>query len=815
MAEATNTNQEQLRAAKRGGIRRPRIYAIVLALIALSLIVGGAQLALLAGSLYYLLAGIALGVTAFLVWTGRREGVSLYGAIVVLTAAWAFWEVGFDPWALMPRIAAWLVVGSWMLLPAFRRRMDAAPIATPVARIANWPGFAGALLIAIGVGFAAHGTRPARSDPRFQNGIVAFPSGGVIAEATQNGEWREWGNDAAGTRFSSLTEITPDNIDQLEIAWRAPITIDPAAAVIGAEVTPIMVGGVLYSCNGLNEIFAHDAETGALKWQAQTAGEHGQKCRGVAYYETPDAPGLCARRIIAATGAATLVAFDAMTGAPCPEFGRNGSVDLLTGLNHGPAGYYFVTSAPAIVRGKIVLGGWVTDGQYWGEPSGVIRAFDAVTGELAWAWDMGRPDSTSAPPPGETYTPATPNSWAPISADETLGLVYLPTGNATPDYFGAQRRAFDDQYSSSVVALEAETGRLRWSFQTTHHDLWDYDVPAQPTLVDIARADGGVDHALIQSTKRGEVFVLDRATGHPLRRVEEMPTPQDGIVPEDRLSPTQPFSTGMPSFRAPDLIESDMWGVTPLDQLACRLRFRQARYEGPFTPPGLTPSISSPGQYGAMNWGGVSVDRDHGVMIVNTGKIAQYNRLLPRSEADAMGLRPAGDNESASHTGQAVSQTGTPYGAAIELFLSPIFVPCEAPPYGFISAVDLASGQLIWTRTIGSARDTGPLGLGSQLPLPLGTPMIGGSMTTRSGLVFIAATMDRTIRALDVRTGRTLWSRTLPNGGYATPMTYTSPRSGRQFVVIATGKGFLGGADSAELVAFALPRPAGAADVED
>jgi quinoprotein glucose dehydrogenase len=790
-----------------GRSRPPYIYAALLGAIALALLIGGAELLLLHGSPYYVIAGFALAVSAILLGFGRREGAWLYGAIFTVTVAWSFWEVGFDLWALMPRLAAWMIVGLWTLTPWFRRRLRGGMPIPGLSRVLTWPGFAIALLGAGTVGFALHQLGAARFDPRYQNGIADFPAQAPSAPDGQNGEWQEWGRDKAGTRFSPLTQITPDNIGGLEIAWKTPVGIDNAAATAGVEATPLMIGESLYTCNGMNEIFAIDAETGRMRWQVQTSGDKGHQCRGVAYYKVANATGPCAERIIAATGIGTLVALDTRTGRACPGFGRRGAVNLLEGLSRTYKDYYFVTSAPALIRGNIVVGGWVTDGQYWGEPSGVIRAFDAVTGKLAWAWDMGRPDRTGAPPAGQVYTPATPNSWAPISADETLGLVYLPTGNATPDYFGGRRRSFDDLYSSSVVALDAKTGRPRWAFQTTHHDVWDYDIASQPTLIDLLRPDGGMTHALIQPTKRGELFVLDRVTGRPLRRVEEKPVPQRGAVPEERISPTQPFSTGMPSFRPPDLVESDMWGVTPLDQLWCRLRFREARYEGPMTPPGLTPWISSPGTVGGMDWGSVSIDRDHGVMIVNSGKVAHYNRLLTRAQSDAMGLRPARDHESVSHAGGPVPQSGTPYGAAISFFLSPLYAPCEKPPYGFISAVDLASGRLIWSRPIGSARDTGPLGLGTGLPLPLGTPMIGGSITTRSGLVFMAATMDRTLRALDIRTGRTLWSSGLPHGGFSVPMTYISPKSGRQFVVLSTSSVYgLGRPDGAELVAFALPR---------
>ena len=357
------------------------------------------------------------------------------------------------------------------------------------------------------------------------------------------------------------------------------------------------------------------------------------------------------------------------------------------------------------------------------------------------------------------------------------------------------------------MALDAETGRPRWSFQTTHHDVWDYDVASQPVLVDLPKPDGGIERALIQTTKRGEVFLLDRVTGKPLHNVEERAVPQSSAVPEERLSATQPFSVGMPSFRSPDMTESGMWGLTPLDQLYCRIKFREARYEGPMTPPGLTPVIVSPGTLGGMNWGSASVDRDNGVMIVTTAKFAHYVRLITRADADRRNLQPSGDNQPLHNVGGPQPQLNTPYGVDVTLFVSPLFIPCESPPFGFISAVDLASGKLIWSHPIGSARDTGPLGFSLGLPIPLGTPLLGGgAITTRSGLTFAGATADRTIRAFDVRTGRELWQSYLPQQGFATPMTYISPKSGRQFLVIATSNAMnLEKPEGTSLVAFALP----------
>jgi quinoprotein glucose dehydrogenase len=781
------------------------LYGAVLFLIACTIIGGGGWLLLLKGSPYYLVLGIALLACAILTWRRRRTSIYLYGALLIVTIIWSLWEVGFTPWALMPRLVFLFVVGAWMLTPSFRRSMAPAP--ATVSRYTSGGAFIVGLVGAVLVGGIMHQFNPPAPDPRFQAGTGPFPElRRTTVAGMPAGDWRHWGNEQGGARFSPLQQITPANVDQLQLAWTAPLAHSKRGESSGLEVTPLMIGDTLFACNGANEIYAIDAETGAERWHVETAGNRGRNCRGVAYYRVPDATGVCAERILTATGSAALVALDARTGQRCAGFGQNGNVDLLDGLSQAPRQYYYVTSAPAIVRGNVVVGGWVSDGQYWGEPSGVVRAFDAVTGKLAWAWDMGRPERTGAPAPGETYTPATPNSWAPISADEQLGLVYLPTGNATPDYFGAQRRSFDDRYSSSIVALDAGTGRVRWSFQTVHHDLWDYDVASQPTLTDLPLPNGGTVPALLQLTKRGEVFLLDRTNGKPLHPVVERPVPQAGKAPEERLSPTQPFSTGLPSFRNPDVRETDMWGITPIDQLMCRITFKGARSEGTMTPPGPTPSISSPGYLGGMDWGGASIDVDRGVMIVNSAKLANHVQLVPRKEADKMGLKPITDEAKTADVGGLVAQAGTPYAAHPMPFLSALGVPCQAPPYGYLSAVDLVTGKLIWTRWLGDARDSGPLGLRAMLPLPLGTPTTGGSMTTRSGLVFIGATMDRGFRAFDEKTGKQLWRASLPAGAFATPMTYLSPRSGRQFIVVAAGGSHgLGQTDGARLMAYVLP----------
>jgi len=516
--------------------------------------------------------------------------------------------------------------------------------------------------------------------------------------------------------------------------------------------------------------------------------------------------GACAARIIINTVDARLIALDAGSGARCPDFGTNGEVSLLTGMGDVTPGYYYVTSAPTIAHDKIVLGGMVADNQYVGEPSGVIRAFDAITGKLAWGFDAGRPDRSTEPPAGETYTRATPNSWGPMSVDEKLRLVYVPTGAATPDFFGAFRRPFDEHYGDAVIALDIDTGQPRWTFQTTHHDLWDYDVASQPTLADFSSAQG-IRHALIQPTKRGELFILDRETGEPIFPVQERAAPSRGHAADDRISPTQPFSVGVPSFRGADLTEEGMWGITPLDQLWCRIRFREARYDGPLTPPGLTPAIEYPSDAGGMEWGGAAVDLDHGIVIVNTNHLPAYTRLLPRAEADKLGMKRFTSEYSDHGVRNGYPQEGTPYGVLKNAFLSPLQVPCTQPPFGRLSAMDLTTGKLIWTRAFGTARDIGPLGIPSGLPISVGLPNLGGGFVTRSGLLFIGATQDSYLRAYETATGKLLWQARLPAGGDATPMTYLSPASGRQFVVIAAGgNGAIAARMGDSIVAFALPK---------
>ncbi|NPD14900.1 membrane-bound PQQ-dependent dehydrogenase, glucose/quinate/shikimate family [Xinfangfangia sp. D13-10-4-6] len=805
------------------GGRAAKVFAVLLVLIGAAYIWGGGQLAALGGSLYFLLTGIAVVLSGLLVWRGNALGGWLYALVLASTWIWAISEVGVDFWTLLPRLMGPFLFGLFFLTPWYRRSVTSGPVS-----LAGGRAVAGALTAAIAGLFVWGGLA---GDPHETKAARALPQAlGSFAPPGVKGEWHNYGNDTGGTRFSNLTQITPANVKGLEVAWTYRTGDYPPAEGPNRrfQATPLKIGNALYFCTPRNDIVSLNPETGAENWRfnanVNLRGVTGSAaCRGVAYFETPSpdttqrnsaGEALCARRIIGPTVDARLLAVDAATGEPCTGFGENGQVNLLKGLGEVIPGYSYVSSAPQVIRGRVVIGGWVSDGQSVNEPSGVIRAFDATTGAFSWAFDMGDINNHTEPGEGEEYTRGTPNSWGPISADETLGLVYMPTGNATPDYWGSHRRDFDNRYSGSVLAINAETGALRWHFQTIHNDVWDMDVAAQPSLIDL-EIDGKTVPALVQLTKRGQNFVLNRETGEPIYRVEEKPAPQGGAEP-DYISKTQPYSVEMPEFSGmnPDkpfgVDEADMWGITPFDMMYCRIQFKKARWEGTLTPPGEDPVFFFPGSLGGNNWGSGSFDPERKILIANWNRVPMYLRLIPRPEADAMGLKAA-DGSPGTSVGGNVPQMGVPYAAGLAPFMSPLGAPCLAPPYGMVTAIDLTTKEVLWSRRSGTAEDSGVSVGGTKisapLPIPMGVPGLGGTMTTKSGLVFVAASGEQTLRAMDLATGDVIWKDRLPAGGNATPMTYLSEESGRQFVVIAAGGHNLMQTQPGDyVVAYALPK---------
>jgi quinoprotein glucose dehydrogenase len=754
------------------------LSAFLLLATGLAMALPGLYLAMLGGSLYYVFAGILISISAWLVFKRRDSGVILYWLVYLGTIVWSLAEVGLDGWALMPRLLFLGAGGLWLLIcvPLTRRPAWLRPTAIAVCVLLPC-----ALTLAMFL-------------PTSGSVTAATVAPAATIAGNEGGDWAHYGKSPYGTRYSALAQITPLNVAALKQAWvyHAGPPGSGRYAAPRLEMTPLMVDGFLYGCDAHSGAFALDPITGRQVWRhsvmldAATSGR--SVCRGVAYYRAPTPINECSARILLGTIDNHLIALDAKTGKACLSFGNKGSVDLSDGegLSRFAPGLINPTSPPTLVRGVAVIGSYVVDNQSIQAPPGVIRGYDAVTGALRWAFDPGRPALHTAPPPGQSYVASTPNSWAPFSGDQTLGLVFLPMGNGSPDMYGANRTPETDRFSSAVVALDVETGAVRWVFQTVHHDLWDYDLAAQPVLVDFPV--GNVTKpALIEATKTGQIFILDRRTGQPITKVEEKAVPAS-TIPGERASPTQPFSTGMPSFAGPRLTEQDMWGTTPFDQLYCRIQFRRARYEGFFTPLRLGPSIRTPGELGGIDWGSVSVDERHRILIVNSNVMADYDELISRQQADAEHLFAKNDPRKGMskplHRGAAMA--GTPYGAHLGAFLTGLGIPCQRPPYGFLSAIDLKTRKILWQRSIGDASNSGPFGLALGLPFQLGTPNIGSSLVTGGGLIFIAATQDKYFRAIDERDGRLLWRVRLPAGGHATPVTYLG-RDGYQYVLIAAG----------------------------
>ncbi|GAN53504.1 pyrroloquinoline quinone-dependent dehydrogenase [Tanticharoenia sakaeratensis] len=632
------------------------------------------------------------------------------------------------------------------------------------------------------------------------------------------GDWSAYGHDDDATRYSPLDQITPANVGQLQRAFIYHTGSKPAPGQQNkwaAETTPIKVGDGLYTCSAMNDMMKLDPATGKELWRFNAGVKYHSipytaACKSVVYYTSSTVPEgqPCHNRILEATLDERLIEVDADTGKACEAFGFHGQINLMQGMGESVPGFVSETAPPPIVNGVIVTNQEVLDGQRRWAPSGVIRGYDAETGKFDWAWDVNRPDDHNQPGPGEHYSRGTPNSWAAMTGDNALGLVYVPTGNSAADYYSAMRTDKENAVSSAIVAIDVKTGSPRWVFQTVHKDVWDYDMGSQPTKIDFPGPNGSTP-ALVVPTKRGQTFVLDRATGKPLLPVEERPAPTPGVVPGDVRSPTQPWSTGMPRLGFPPLKESDMWGMSPIDQLFCRIKYRKANYVGEFTPPSIDkPWIEYPGYNGGSDWGSMAYDAKTGILIANWNNTPMYDQLVTRKHADKLGLMPIDDpnfNPSGGGAEGNGAMADTPYGIVVTPFWDQYTgMMCNRPPYGAITAIDMHTRKVLWQTPLGTARANGPWGLPTYLPLNIGTPNNGGPMITAGGLVFVAAATDNMIRAIDMKTGKTVWSDVLPGGGQATPMTYEY--KGRQYVAImAGGHHFMMTPVSDDLVVYALP----------
>ena len=756
MTESTLTNAS----------RPPRITAIVIGIFAAALFWQGATLLGMGGTPYYVVAGLAMLVAAWDLFCGRPRGFVIFSGVLLLTLAWAVYESGSGFWTVGSRI--WIIglFAVWLCLPMIRRGLWPQPIPKLFSlRSVQLSAVASALVLG------------AMCVNQFSGTNVDFEPK-EYGPAQNASDWNAYGGNKAGTRYAPFETITADNVNKLKRAWEVRTGV--AGRFSG---TPLQIGDGIYLCTAQNVMISLDPDSGEERWRFDPKNETPPyslfgNCRGVTYYKLEDvADGAqCKERIFTATTDARLIAVDKDTGLPCEDFGNDGQISLLAGMGEVKPYYYFVTSPATVASGVLVVGGWVMDNQEVEEPSGVVRAYDPKTGKLAWAWDIGREGNTQMPPDGESYTRGTPNVWSLTSADDELGLVYLPTGNATPDYFGAHRTDAMEKYASSIVAVDATTGLTRWHFQTTHHDIWDYDVPSQPTLVDLT-LDGERRKAVIVPTKRGELFMLDRETGELLTEVTERPVPQTDLENE-WSAPTQPFSTGMPTFAYPLITESKMMGITPFDQIACRKALLDLRYEGPLTPPSERGTLLYPGPGGGMNWGSVAVDERRQLMVVNNMHLPFTIHMIPREQD------PATNGEGPSRGyGIGGQQRGTPFSARVDMFTSPLGIPCIQPPFGEMAVVDLTTQEIVWRRPVGTAAISLPGGRVG-VPLEMGTPFSAGSIVTAGGLIFNGGVMDGYFRALDLFSGEELFADPLHAASGATPMSYVSPKTGKQYVLL-------------------------------
>lgn len=825
-----------------------KFVAIIMAIFAAPLLIGGAYLLSLGGSPYYLIAGVIILTTAFLLFKKHWSAYGLYALFIVATMAWALWESGFYWWALAPRVGFPLIFGLLMLLPWVSNKMrgpktQVASNSTPtINNVKKSPLYYWGLLVSVIVGaLLSFGSLANNATDKLgelnltaanddEQNVSSDETSANLGDPLSNGqqtpdgEWSAYGRTDYGQRYSPLDKINTGNVKDLELAWQIQTGDVKGPNDVGEttyQATPLKIGNGLYLCTPHNWVLALDADSGETLWKFDPQVEENlqrqhQTCRGVSYYAgqatSPDpiataannsaensnstaspvqvqkiagntfenASKQCDAKIFIPTSDAKLYALDPNTGQRCQDFGDDGALDLMHNMPFNQAGYYYSTSPPVIAGDTIIVAGAVNDNYDVNSPSGVIRAYDVNTGELLWNWDSGDPDNTApfdVNDPTQTYKTSSPNSWSVATADEELGLAYFPMGNRTPDQLGSYRNAAEEKYATSVVALDIETGEARWVQQFVHHDLWDMDTPAQPTLLDLDTADG-VQPALVVPTKQGDVYVLNRATGEPIVPIKERPAPQGYLIAGEHAAPTQPYS-GL-SFEPEPLTEKDMWGASLVDQMMCRIEFNQLNYDGRYTPPSTNGSLVYPGNFGTFNWGGIAVDPENGVMFGMPTYLAFTSKLIPR---DTLGDAETNKGEQGVNANE-----GADYAVELGPFLSPLGVPCQQPPWGTIAGADLATGDIAYQRKNGTVQDLSPI----PIKLELGVPGIGGPIITKGGVAFLSAATENNFRAYDLKNGDVLWNVRIPAGGQATPMTYLNSKGEQMVVLVAGGHGSVG-----------------------
>ena len=793
-----------------------KLTSIVIAIAGLAMLYMGGQLLMIGGSPFYAIMAIGLLITAVALFKNKKIALTIYAILMWIVLAWMIYEVGFDKWQWIPRGDLIGLFGVWLALPWVVRPLSKAQNPAKPASFHPFLGTTVIVMIAIVIGMMFY-------DPYPKEGTITNQRAATDTDLAAN-DWSAYGGTNNGTRFSTLKQITSDNVSNLEVAWtyHTGDLRDPKddATEYTFEATPLKVNNTLYFCTPHNEVHALNPETGAVKWKYEPTKDRSylqqhQTCRGVSYYEADAAnatnavqpaaaansPAICRKRIFNATTDAKLLALDADTGKLCADFGNNGIVNLRDNMGEIRPHALMQTAAPLVAGNLVIVGGSVMDNGFnAGNPSGVIRAYDVITGQLVWNFDPANPEKTQPVAAGQTYPQDTPVAWATLSADMKNGLVYVPFGNASPDELGLERdtNSNTEKFRDTLVALDLKTGAFKWRFQSSKHDLWDRDNPSQPSLLDIDYQ-GTRQPVVILPTKTGNLFVLNRLTGQPVYPINQVDVSTKGLEGE-KYSPTQPVSAL--NFIPDPLSEKSMWGITPFDQMACRIDFKSLRYDGnPWTPATEGGSIVFPGNIGVFNWGSVSVDPQRQILIASPVRLAYKYNLIKRTPETA--------------EKRLFTKDGTPYwnenfqgdyAIHIQQLSSGLGIPCIAPPWGRMVGVDLKTGKTEWLRRVGTTKNLKTTFLPGRFPIgfPMGMVAHGGPLTTAGDLVFHGATADNFFRAYDISTGKLLWQTELPAGGQATPATYMGADNKQYVVISAGGHGSLGTKEGDAVVAYRL-----------
>ncbi|AWM79265.1 membrane-bound PQQ-dependent dehydrogenase, glucose/quinate/shikimate family [Gammaproteobacteria bacterium ESL0073] len=790
-----------------------KLTSLVLMIIGICLLYMGVKLSLLGGSVFYIVMAVGIIITAIALFLKKRIALTIYAILMWVTLGWIIYEVGFDKWLWIPRGDLIGLIGLWLMMPWIVRSLSSNVDEESKRSFHPFLGTTVGIMVLLVCGLMFY-------DP--------YPMHGKILNArdesghkSPDNDWVAYGGSTAGQRFSNLKQINKDNVKDLEVAWvyHTKDLRDPKtdATEYTFEATPLKVNDTVYLCTAHNEVHALNPETGALKWKYEPTKNRSylqqhQTCRGVSYFDGTslaanadiESPKVCKKRIFEATADAKLVALDADTGELCSDFGENGIIDLHENMGKVRPHALMQTAAPLVANNLVIVGSSVMDNGYnKGNPSGVIRAYNAITGRLVWNFDPANPTDTQPIPKEAIYPQDTPVAWGTLSADLKNNIVYVPFGNASPDEVGNQRdpQSNTEKFRDTLAALDLNTGALKWTFQSSYNDLWDRDNPSQPSLLDIDYL-GKKESVVILPTKTGNLFVLNRLTGKPVYPVKQYKVSTDSSVPGETLSPTQPVSAL--TFIPDPLTEKSMWGISPFDQLACRIDFKSMRYDGnPWTPATEKGSIVFPGNIGVFNWGSVAVDPERQILIAAPVRLAYKYHLIKRTPQ--------------TETTRFITKEGQPYwnenfegsyAINIQQFASDLGLPCIAPPWGRMVGVDLKTGKTEWLRRVGNTKNQKTAFLPTRFPIgfPMGMVAHGGPLITAGDLVFHGATADNFFRAYDISTGKLLWEVELEAGAQATPATYMGSDNQQYVIIAAGGHGSLGTKEGDAVIAYRLKK---------